>query len=112
MVGLRREFHIRVGPGRRQIPERASGFAVGRHEVRLGVLRISIARHAVDRRLKKTGRRPACPMGRRGGRRCLPRVPAGYSLWRKRTYDHAEHGNKPFAERQRTVHIALIGISI
>lgn len=55
MAGLRREFHGSVGPGGRQVPERASDITMGRHEIRLGVLRGVAARRAVDSRHEKTG---------------------------------------------------------
>lgn len=38
-VGLRRELYVRLGLGGRPFPQRAPYFAMGRHEIRLGVMR-------------------------------------------------------------------------
>lgn len=86
-----------MGPSGRQVPERASGITVGRHEVRLGVLRGVAARRAIDSRNEKTGRWSARPMGRRGARRRLSRMHAGNPPQRECADDNVEHGNRPFA---------------
>lgn len=100
-AGLCREFHGWVGPGGRQVPERASGITVGRHEIRLGVLRGIAARRVVDSRHEKTGSRSARPMGRRSAGRCLSRMHAGNPARRKRANDNVEHGNTPFAVAEK-----------
>lgn len=101
-AGIRRELHVRVGPGGRKIPERAADLAVGRHEIRLGVLRGVAARRGFDGRSEKTGRQSASAMGRRGRRRRLSRVSAGDPPRRECTDDNAQHGNKLFAEPQKS----------
>lgn len=100
-AGLRREFHGWMGPGGRQVPEWASGFTVGRHEIRLGVLRGVAAGRAVDSRHEKTGRWSTCSMGRRGARRRLSRMHAGNPPRRERADDNVKHGNAPFAVAEK-----------
>lgn len=100
-TGLRRELYVRVGSDGRQIPERAPDLTVGRHEVRLGVVRGIVARRGVDGRSEKTAWQSARAMGRHGGRRRFSRVPAGDPPRRECTDDNAQHGNKPFTESQK-----------
>jgi len=94
--GLRRKLYVQLGPGRRSIPQRASDFTMGRHEIRLGIMRCAATWCDVDSWLEKTWWRSARSMGRRGARRRLSGMSAGDPPRRERPDHHAQYSNGSF----------------
>lgn len=81
-----------MGPGGLEIPQRAASVALGRDALRLGGLRSSSAGQIFPDRDPTPGGRSTSPVGRRGRRRSLPRVPSGHTPQQERAHCHVEHG--------------------